>query len=258
VVDTTGSETMRLTDAVVLVTGASSGIGRAVVQRLTAAGSHVLAAGRDADRLTELATATGATTLIADLARPGAGRDLAERALARHGRVDVLVNNAGIGWAGPFASMADAIADDLLAVNLRAPIELTRTLLPGICHRGGHLVFVASIAGRLGVAQEAVYAASKAGLDVFAQSLRLELVGSGVAVSVIVPGVVDTPFFVRRGRPYLRRRPRPIPAGQVADALVAAIARDRSEVYVPGWLRTPVAVRGLMPSVYRRLAGRFG
>jgi short-subunit dehydrogenase len=249
---------MRLTGAVVLVTGASSGIGSAVVQRLTATGSRVLAAGRDPDRLNELAEATGATALVTDLAQPGSGRELAERALARHARVDVLINNAGIGWAGPFAGMADTIADKLLAVNLRAPIELTRTLLPGMCHRGGHVVFVGSIAGRLGVAQEAVYAASKAGLDVFAQSLRLEMAGRGVSVSVVVPGVVDTPFFVRRGRPYRRTRPRPMPAERVADALIKAITRNRSEVYVPGWLRAPVAVRGLMPGMYRRLAGRYG
>lgn len=248
---------MRLTGAVALVTGASSGIGRAVVRQLAAAGSHVLAAGRDPDRLADLA-ATGVTPLVADLARPGAGRDLAERALARHARVDILVNNAGIGWAGPFTGMADPIVEELVSVNLRAPIELTRALLPGMCHRGGHLVFVTSIAGRLGVAEEAVYAASKAGLDVFAQSLRLELAIRGVAVSVVVPGVVDTPFFARRGRPYHRRRPRPLPAGRVADALVAAIAGNRCEVYVPGWLRAPVAVRGLLPGVYRRLAARFG
>jgi short-subunit dehydrogenase len=249
---------MRLTGAVVLVTGASSGIGGAVVRRLAAAGSRVLAAGRDPVRLNDLADATGATALVTDLAKPGSGKELAERALARYARVDVLVNNAGVGWAGPFAGMADSIADELLAVNLRAPIELTRTLLPGMCHRGGHVVFVGSIAGRLGVAQEAVYAASKAGLDVFAQSLRLEMAGRGVAVSVVVPGVVDTPFFVRRGRPYRRSRPRPLPPERVAAALVSAIARNRCEVYVPGWLRAPVAVRGLLPAVYRRLAGRFG
>lgn len=249
---------MRLTGAVVLVTGASSGIGAAVVRRLAQAGSQVVAAGRNPDRLARLAAETGATTLLTDLARPGAARELAERALARHTRVDVLVNNAGIGWAGPFAGMGDALADELLAVNLRAPIELTRTLLPGMCHHGGHLVFVGSIAGRLGVGGEAVYSATKAGLDTFAESLRMELAKRPVAVSVVVPGVVDTPFFSRRGEPYRRRLPRPLPPDRVADTVADSIARNRSEVYVPGWLRLPVAVRGLLPSVYRRLATRFG
>lgn len=249
---------MRLTGAVVLVTGASSGIGAAVVRRLADAGSQVVAAGRDPDRLDRLAADTGATTLVTDLSRPHAGRELAERALARYTRVDVLINNAGVGWAGPFNGMADSLADELLAVNLRAPMELTRALLPGMCHRGGHLVFVGSIAGRLGVNGEAVYAATKAGLDAFAQSLRMELAGRQVAVSTVVPGVVDTPFFARRGQPYRRRRPRPLPPDRVAAALTDAIANDRAEVYVPRWLRLPVAVRGLLPAVYRRLAARFG
>ena len=250
---------MHLNGAVALVTGASSGIGRAVVERLTAAGSIVLAAGRNRDRLAEVTDATGATPLLADLVEPGAGRALAERAIARWARVDIVVNNAGVGWEGSFTGMSDVIAAKLMAVNLWAPIELTRALLPGMIRRGGgHLVYVTSIAGRVGVANESVYAASKAGLDVFAESLRLELSGRGVAVSVVVPGVVDTPFFARRGRRYYRRLPRPQPPGRVADALVSAIDRDRAEVYVPGWLRVPVAVRGLLPPVYRRLARRFG
>ncbi|MEU8262592.1 SDR family oxidoreductase [Micromonospora sp. NPDC048999] len=249
---------MRLTGAVVLVTGASSGIGAAVVRRLTRAGSEVVAVGRHPERLARLAAETGAAALPADLARPGAGRDLAERVLARHPRVDVLVNNAGVGWAGPFTEMPDGVADELIAVNLRAPIELTRALLPEMCRHGGHLAFVGSIAGRLGVGEEAVYAASKAGLDIFAQSLRLELARHRITVSVVVPGVVDTPFFARRGQAYHRRRPRPLPPERVADALAAAIVRDRAEVYVPGWLRLPVAVRALQPALYRRLAARFG
>jgi short-subunit dehydrogenase len=248
---------VRLTGAVALVTGASSGIGRAAARTLVAAGCRVIAAGRDPDRLAALAATTGATTLRTDLARPGAGRELAERALARHGRVDVVVSNAGAGWAGPLARMPAATTGSLLAVNLCAPIELTHALLPHM-NGPGHLVYVTSIAGRLGVAGEAAYAATKAGLDAFAQSLRMELAGTRLRVSVVVPGVVDTPFFIRRGQPYARRRPRPLPPERVAEALVAAIVSDRAEVYVPGWLRVPVAVKGVLPATYRRLAARFG
>lgn len=250
---------MRLTDAVALVTGASTGIGRAVAERLAAAGARVLASGRDDRRLAELARSTGAVTLPADLAAPGAGQELAERALGRYGRVDILVNNAGVGWAGRLAMMPQAQLATLLAVNLTAPVELTRALLPAMCRAGrGHLVYVSSIAGRLGVAEESVYAASKAGLDTFARSLRLELAGQPVRVSVVVPGAVDTGFFARRGRPYQRRRPRQVPAARVAEALVSAIVHDRAEVYVPAWLRLPVAVQGVLPGLYRRLAARFG
>jgi short-subunit dehydrogenase len=246
---------MRIQGAVALVTGASSGIGWAAAERLAAAGARVVAHGRDAARLAQLSRATGALAVTGDLAEPGAAAAVAAQA----GDVDILVNNAGIGWAGPFPQMTGEQVARLVAVNLTGPIELTRALLPGMLARGvGHLTFVTSIAGRTAVAGEAVYSATKAGLDAFADSLRFELAGTSVEVSVVVPGVVDTPFFERRGQPYQRRRPRPLPAAAVADALVGGIAAGRAELYAPRWLRLPVAVRGTMPGVYRRLAARFG
>jgi NAD(P)-dependent dehydrogenase (short-subunit alcohol dehydrogenase family) len=252
---------MQVAGSVALVTGASSGIGREVALRLGRAGAHVLAHGRDETALAQLTDRIDATPLVADLADAGAGRQLAEDAVAAAGRVDILVSNAGIGWAGPFAEMPPEVADRLLKVNLGAPIALTRALLPRLLEadaRPGYLMFVTSIAGRMGVAGEAVYAASKAGLDSFAESLRFELAGRPVEVGVLVPGVVDTAFFERRGRPYDRGRPRPIPAGPVADAVVRMIATGRPERYAPAWLRLPVAVRGTLPGVYRRLGARFG
>jgi short-subunit dehydrogenase len=239
---------------VALVTGASSGIGREVARRLAADGARVLAHGRDEEALRRL----DATPLVADLAEPGAGSRLAEVALAAAGRVDILVANAGLGWAGPFAEMPPAMIERLLAVNLAAPIELTRALLPTFDGRPGYLIFVTSIAGRMGVAGEAAYSATKAGLDTFAESLRFELHGGKVRIGVFVPGVVDTAFFDRRGRPYARRSPRPLPVSRVADRIVGMIRRGSAEAYAPGWLRMPVAVRGALPGLYRRLGARFG
>jgi short-subunit dehydrogenase len=250
---------VRLAGKVALVTGASSGIGRASAVALARAGARVLAHGRAGDRLAALAAEIDAVPLPADLSDPSAVRGLARAALDTAGRVDVLVNNAGIGWAGPFTGMGDEDVPRLVAVNLVAPIELTRALLPAmLARREGHLMFVGSIAGRMGVAEEAVYAATKAGLDTFAESLRFEVHGTGVAVGVLIPGVVDTAFFERRGQPYERRRPRPLPAGTVADALVRSIRAGTADRYAPRWLRLPVAVRGAAPGAYRRLATRFG
>ena len=115
-----------------------------------------------------------------------------------------------------------------------------------------------SIAGRAGVAGEAVYSATKAGLDTFAESLRAETAQSGVGINVVVPGVVDTGFFETRGSPCARTRPRPMPADTVADAVVLAVERDRAEVWAPRWLRIAATVRALAPGAYRRLAVRFG
>jgi short-subunit dehydrogenase len=240
---------MRISGATVLITGASSGIGAATARAVAAAGGRAMLTGRDGDRLAAVAAETGGIAFVADLTRQ----------VEVTGPVDVLVNNAGVGWAGPFDEMTDADIDRLIAVNLAAPIRLTRALVPRMVERGrGHVVFVASIAGATGVRNEAVYAATKAGLIYFADSLRYELGGTGVGVSVVLPGVVDTPFFDRRGRPYHRRRPAPIPAERVARTIVTAIERDRAEAYQPGWMRIPARLRGGAPALFRRLARRYG
>ncbi|WP_238009442.1 SDR family NAD(P)-dependent oxidoreductase [Dactylosporangium sp. AC04546] len=250
---------MRIAGRVALVTGASSGIGWAAALRLAGAGARLVLHGRDRRRLSALAGRTGGFPVPGDLAEPAEASRLAAEAERLTGGVDILVNNAGVGWAGPFGGMAPSDIERLVTVNLVAPMRLTRALLPAMCaRRDGCVMFVTSIAGRTGVAGEAVYAATKAGLDSFAESLRLEARGSGVGIGVLVPGVVQTEFFQRRGRPYERRSPRPLPVDRVADLLVDTIATGSAERYTPGWLRLPVAVRGAAPGLYRWLAGRFG
>ncbi len=252
---------MRLDGAVALVTGGSSGIGAAAARALAAAGARPLIAGRDPARLQAVAQETGGLALAADLAAADGPAELAGAALdaARPGGIDLLVNNAGIGWAGPVDEMTSEQAARLIAVDLTAPIQLTRLLVPAMVARGhGHIVFVSSIAGATGVRGEAVYSAAKAGLACFAESIGHELAGRGVGVSVIVPGVIDTPFFERRGRPYDRRRPAPLPPQRVARALVGAVQRDQRVVFVPRWMRFPAWLHGALPGTFRRLAGRFG
>jgi short-subunit dehydrogenase len=251
---------VQLAGAVALVTGASSGIGEATSLALAAAGARLILTGRDEERLQAVAARTGATALPADLARPGGVAELTGSALHVHGHIDVLICNAGIGWAGPVSEMPAATAAELTAINLLAPVELARLLLPAmIARRAGHLVFVSSMAGATGVRNEAVYAATKAGLNNLAESLRYELAGTGVGISVILPGPVDTPFFSRRGKPYERRRgwPAPITSDRVARAIVSAVTQDRAEVYVPGWLRFPAWLHGAAPRTYRVLASRL-
>ncbi|HXD70808.1 MAG TPA: SDR family NAD(P)-dependent oxidoreductase, partial [Gaiellales bacterium] len=206
---------MDVRGAACLVTGASSGIGAATAQALSSRGARVVVAGSDPDRTAEVAARVGGAALVHDLAQPGAAADLAAAAAAVHGRVDVLVNNAGVGWAGSFAEMPEGEIRRLVQVDLTAAVELTRALLPGMLERGrGHVVSVGSVAGHAGGRGEAVYAACKAGLAAFAEALRQEHRDAPVGFSVVIPGAVATPFFARRGAPYARSFPRPVPPGR--------------------------------------------
>ncbi|WP_037891358.1 SDR family NAD(P)-dependent oxidoreductase [Streptomyces viridochromogenes] len=242
-----------------LVTGASSGIGAAVARRLAAEGWRLVLNGRDRARLHHVAEQAGASAFPADLTQPGAEQQLTRFALDHAGRVDLLVAGAGIGWAGDFSTMPPSAIEEVVEVDLLATLRLVRQLVPHMVEAGsGRVVLIGSVAGSVGVRGEAVYSAAKAALGTFADALRYELRGTGVGVSHVVPGVVDTPFFERRGTPYRRSRPRPVPPERVADAVWTAVARGRSEIYVPGWLRLPVRVRGAAPGLYRRLAGVFG
>jgi NAD(P)-dependent dehydrogenase (short-subunit alcohol dehydrogenase family) len=245
-------EPVDLAGRVVLVTGASRGIGAATVRALTARGAVVLAAGRDAHALAEL---PAASTVTADVADPGSAQALVETALARHGSLGAVVANAGLGWAGEFGTMDPARITELVDVNLRAPLLLARAALP-VLTRPGALVFMTSIAGLVGVPGETVYSVTKAGLETFATLLREEI--AGVTVSTVAPGAVDTGFFDTRGVPYGRGVPRPIPPERIAAAVVAAIETGRERRVEPRWLAFPARLSATAPRTYRALARRFG
>ncbi|MFC9931429.1 SDR family NAD(P)-dependent oxidoreductase [Streptomyces sp. NPDC127190] len=243
-----------------LVTGASSGIGAAVARRLAAEGGwRLVLNGRDIPRLEQLADQVSGVAAPLDLLGADASRRLTETALDLLGRVDLLVAAAGIGWAGDFTGMPRPRIEELVGIDLLATVHLVRGLLPHMVAAGtGRVVLLGSVAGSVAVRGEAVYSATKAALAGFADALRYELRGTGVGVTLVVPGVVDTPFFQRRGAPYRRAWPRPVPPERVADAVWTAVRHGRDEVYVPRWLWLPARLRGAAPGPYRRLAARFG
>jgi short-subunit dehydrogenase len=250
---------MRLTERTVLVTGASGGIGADTARELAAAGADVVLHGRNRTVLNELAAELAAPVVIADLADRHGAENLLAAAQDIAGTIEAVVHCAGVGWRGDVPSMGSEYVFRLVTVNLHAPVQLTRAMLPGMLTAGrGHVAFVGSIAGLTGVCHEAVYSSVKAGLDAFAQSLRMELAGTGIGVSTMSPGAVDTGFWAARGSEYHRRVPRPVASKRIARLLVADIEHDHPDRIVPRWLALAPFTRALAPTTYRRLATRFG
>ncbi|TGS43739.1 MULTISPECIES: SDR family oxidoreductase [unclassified Mesorhizobium] len=183
---------------VALVTGATSGIGRAIVPALRQRGLVVYAVGRNAARLDDLVKETGARAIEADV------RDIVRITQALAGvEVDVLVNNAGIlSTRAPFQDIEPTELDAMIDVNLKAPMHLTRAFLPGmVSRRRGHLIYVGSSGGRAAYPSMGAYGPSKAGLSLFCDNLRCDLLGTSIRVTEIVPGRVQTDLY-RKSIPH--------------------------------------------------------
>jgi short-subunit dehydrogenase len=241
----------------VLITGGSSGIGAATAAEFAARGFRVAVTGRDPQALDRVAGATRGVSIPGDLREPGCPRRVVDAAAVALGGLDVVVSNAGVGWAGSFTEMTDEEMDELLDVNLRAPAHVAHAALAYLRPGTGHLVFVGSIAGLLGVAGETWYSATKAGVGMLADALRAELRAEAIGLSLVIPGVVDTPYFDRRRVPYQRSSPRPIAAQVVAAAIADAVEQRRDMVIVPEWLGWPARLKGAFPALYRRLERSF-
>lgn len=184
----------------VVITGASSGVGESAARRFASQGAHVVLAARTERALRAVADEIGerAVPVPTDVADPEQARGLVERALEATGRIDVLVNNAAYNHRGPVNDVDPGELGRIVDVNLRAPIVLTRLALPHLLDgNGGHVVNVASIAGQVPVPEEATYSGTKFGLRGFSLALAEELRGTGVRVSLVSPGPIDTGFLTR-------------------------------------------------------------
>ena len=190
---------MDLKGASALVTGAGRGIGRAIAVALGHRGASVTLVSRtEADleqTAREVRAVGGRAALQAGDVRRRADCDAAvSAAVSAHGGLQILVNNAGIGSHVPVAETSDDLWNDVLETNLGAAFRVTRTALPHLVKRGGHVFMISSLAGQNAIAGMAAYCASKAALDHFAACLMLEVRHQGVKVTTIAPGSVDTSF----------------------------------------------------------------
>jgi uncharacterized protein len=249
---------MRLDGSTVLLTGASGGIGQAIARALDERGAKLLISGRRGEQLERIAADLGGrpTALAADLTLAADATALAERA----GAVDVLVANAALPASGPIVDFTSEEIDRALDVNLRAPVQLTRALLPGMVERGnGHVVLVSSLAGKVASVGSSLYSATKFGLRGFAAGLREDLHGTGVGVTVVFPGFVSGAGMFADSGVRLPRGVGTRSPDQVAAAVVRGIEDDRAEIDVaPLGMRAGALLSGLAPVTAARIQRRIG
>lgn len=252
-----------------ILTGASRGLGVLIAHALAGEGVNLALAARSADALEKVRGDVGAAgvkavsipTDVADRSQLDALVETAEREL---GPTDILVNNAGIEATYPYEEYPSSEITQLLEVNLTAPMLLTRMVLPGMLDRGrGHIVNVASLAGKGGFPCQAPYAASKAALVIFTHTLRAELVDSPVGCSVICPGfVADEGMYADMVRDTGVKASRLLGESKpeaVAEAVVKAIKRDASELIVnPSPMRPILAMAQLFPDTGARILKTLG
>lgn len=218
----TSPQPFRLDGKVVLVTGASSGIGAGVARAAGAAGGSVVLVGRSKARLDESAaavTATGAraAAVAVDLLADDAPQAVVEAALAEFGGIDVLVHSAGVYRMASLEDTTDALLDAHWATNVRAPFRLTRAAKPHL-RPGSSVVFVSSMSGRVGSPNDSAYCASKGAVELLVKALATELAPQGIRVNAVAPGNVHTPMNAELITPQLEAEIlATTPAGRIGE-----------------------------------------
>jgi len=236
-----------LRDQVALITGASGGIGRATALALARAGAQVALLARRAEALQALAGEIGARALPlpADVTDRQAVQQAVQRVRAHFGRLDILIANAGVYYRSPIRELTPELLERSLAVNFFGSVYPVLEALPHLlAQRHGHIVLVTSMDAKKGLPPDAPYVAAKYALSGFGDVLRQELHGTGVEVSIVFPGRVDTPMIADLDVPWISAK---IPPEAVARAILKAIRHRRAEVIVPAQAYLLYAFQVLSP-----------
>jgi hypothetical protein len=245
---------MKLQNRVVLISGASRGIGAEVARQAVGRGARVGLLARSAGDLQRLRDELGsnAVSTSVDVLDAEQLRAAVASVADALGPIDVVVANAGIGLYGTFLDAKVEDLDQVMQTNYLGTVHLLKAVLPAMAERRtGHVAVVGSIAGRIGSPFEAGYSASKFAVTGLAEALSVELAPFGIGVSLISPGPVSTSFFEARGHAYDRPRPKPDTPVKVARVALDAVEHDRSDVFVSGFMRQAVISKTLFPPLFR-------
>ena len=252
-----------------VITGASSGIGRETAIQAGAAGARVVLASRNGEALNEVAEiirSTGgvALTVVADVSQWPDVEQIAGDTMERFGRIDTWVNNAAVGLYSTVEQLTIAEVDQVIQVNLLGAIYGVKAAFPHMISQGsGTIINVASIEAERAFPLQAPYAAAKHGLKGFSEALRVELQREhpGVSVTLILPASVDTPFY-DRARSKLGVRPRPVPPvytpGEVAESILRAAEHPSRTVVVGNAGKLLILAQKLSPSLVDKVFGLGG
>jgi short-subunit dehydrogenase len=245
---------MQIQGSTVLLTGATGGIGHAIARALNSQGAHLLLTGRRSKVLAGLASEIRAEVIAADLGDRAAVAEL----IAASANVDIVIANAGLPGSGPLLDFDQDDIDRCLEVNLRAPIALCRALAPGMVQRGrGHFTFISSLSGLAAAGGSSVYSATKFGLRGFAHGVRQDLHGTGVGVSVVLPGFIsDAGMFAESGT-TLPKGIRTSTPQDVATAVLKTIVKDKAEIVVaPPEMHASALLATIAPGVAAAISRR--
>lgn len=240
---------------VVVVTGATSGIGREAARRFAATGAKVVGTGRSQERLAEIAKEVD-LALTLDVTDPKSVEIATAAVLDRYKKVDVVVNNAGIGLFAPWEETDVDAIERVMAVNFYGAVRVARAFLPALIASNGVLVQVASVAGRRGYAKHTAYCASKHALIGWSESLRYDLAKTGADVVVVCPPAIRTPFFENAGymtfeadHPGLQT----MPVKEVGEEIWKAASTRPDTVILTGRAKALDALNFLSPALLRRV-----
>jgi len=240
-----------------VVTGGSSGIGAAIARALRGRGWELVLVARREERLRPLAEELGAEWELCDVGDRGAVDRVAASVVERHPRVSLLVNNAGIPGRGTFLSTTAERIDQVTRTNYFGGVWCVRAFLPALeAAAPSSVVNLVSVAGTVAAGSGGPYTASKHAQLAFSRSIATELRPRGVRVHTILPGFVETEGFPQRHRFGRRLGTLVVEPELVAERVLAAVDRDRAEVFVPRWYRVAPLAQALAPRLVRKVAGR--